>query len=32
MPFKKNVDARKPFDTITISLCSPDDILGKIVW
>ncbi len=29
MPFKKNVDARKPFDTITISLCSPDDILER---
>lgn len=29
MPFKKNVDVRKPFDTITISLCSPDDILER---
>ncbi len=29
MPFKKNVDARKPFNTITISLCSPDDILER---
>ena len=29
MPFKKNVNARKPFDTITISLCSPDDILER---
>jgi DNA-directed RNA polymerase subunit beta' len=29
MPFKKNVSARKPFDTITISLCSPDDILER---
>ncbi len=29
MPFKKNVNSRKPFDTITISLCSPDDILER---
>ena len=30
MPFKKtNVAARKPFDAITISLCSPDDILER---
>ncbi|MEM9548078.1 MAG: DNA-directed RNA polymerase subunit beta' [Bacteroidota bacterium] len=29
MPFKKNVNTRKPFDTITISLCSPDDILER---
>ncbi|MEE9437397.1 MAG: DNA-directed RNA polymerase subunit beta' [Saprospiraceae bacterium] len=29
MPFKKNVDARKPFNTITITLCSPDDILER---
>lgn len=30
MPFKKtNVASRKPFDTITISLCSPDDILER---
>ena len=30
MPFKKtNVAARKPFDSITISLCSPDDILER---
>jgi len=30
MPFKKiNAAGRKPFDSITISLCSPDDILER---
>ncbi len=29
MAFKKNVNTRKPFDKITISLCSPDDILNR---
>ena len=26
---RQNSDARKPFDSITISLCSPDDILDR---
>ena len=29
MAFKKNVSGRKAFDSITVSLCSPDDILER---